>query len=191
MTLRRPRSPKSHAPVLQEAGESLRLGERRAPETKPRREPEVQDRVPVFTAGLQSLLHPGGLSRTQRSSWRYLIRAGRGPTHVMDIADAPQAAKPVTLTQVRHGESVQRLRKHIRACERDKRFKRRAYVVRLLRIPALHFSALWLKADSKKNDIFIPHRSLYKGLRIGHRYSLEQLESVLRPAAERVLNFKF
>lgn len=188
MTLHWLKSPKSHAPALQEAGESLRFGEKRAPQAKPGWEPNIQNRLPVFTAGLQSVLHPGGLSRARRSSWRYLIRAGRGPTQAMDIADTSEAAKAVTM---RVGQSVQRLRKHIRACEQDKKFKRRAYVVRLLRIPALHFSALWLKADSKRNDIFIPHKSLYKELRVGHTYSIEQLESVLRPAAERVLTFKF
>jgi hypothetical protein len=191
MPLRRLRSPKSHHPVLRDARESLHFGENLGTGAKARSEPEIQDQLPVFTVGLQSLLLPGGLSRTKRSSWRYLIRAGRGPARALDIADTPDAVEAATLRQWRHGDSVQRLRKHVQACEKHPKLKGRTYAVRLLRIPALHFSALWLKATKKRDDIFVPLESLYKPLRVGHHYSTEQVESVVPAAAERVLSFKF
>jgi hypothetical protein len=191
MPLKRPRSPKTHAPLLQEymKGMSSVPPERTGKPSKPN-EPELRHRIPVFTVGLKTVLRPGGLSDLRPSSWRYLIRGRQGPAHVVDVADSLDPAESAALQQVRHGESARLLEKSIRSSEKHKKLERHDYSVRVLRVPALHFSALWLKASAKKQDVLVPLRSMYPELRAGQHYSREEVETVLRAGAERVLGFE-
>jgi hypothetical protein len=109
---------------------------------------------------------------------------------VVDVADSLDPAESAALQQVRHGESARLLEKSIRSSEKHKKLERHDYSVRVLRVPALHFSALWLKATTKKRDVVVPLRSMDPQLRVGRHYSREEVETVLRAGAERVLSFE-
>lgn len=185
MSFKRSRSPKSHFPIVQQS-----LQDSRSPElesvTRSAKKPELLHSVPVFTLGLNALLRSAALSKIRPSSWRYLLRASSGSKHVVDIATQPDS-EHAALRQLRSGESGERLQKVIRSSEKHKKLQRRKYGVRLLRIPALHFSALWLKADANKHDVFVPVRSVSPKLRAGRHFSREEIATVLKSEAERTL----
>jgi hypothetical protein len=79
--------------------------------------------------------------------------------------------------------------KRIEALDKHTKLHRHNYRLQLLRVPGLHFSSLWLKADGKKRHIFMPLESTHKALRVGRRYSHTEVESTLRVEAERALKF--
>lgn len=187
MPLKHSRIPKGHTEVVQQslhhlsdpAYESLTPSK---PET-----PEVLRSVPIFTLGLNALFLPAALSKVKAASWRYLVRAGRGSAHAIDVSSPPTSDEAAAVRQWRFGESAEKLHKVIHSSERHKSLRRRRYGVRFLRVPALHFSALWLKADANKHDVFVPVRSMFSKLRAGRHFSREQLERVLKTEAENTL----
>jgi hypothetical protein len=94
------------------------------------------------------------------------------------------------LAQLRIGPSAEKMLKRIKAMEKNPKLRRHKYRLQMLRVPGLHFSSLWFKGDTKKRHIFMPLESLYKRLRIGRLYNQAEIESSLRPEAERVLSFE-
>ena len=187
MPFKRSRIPKGHMAIVQQSLQQLGGPGLESIAPSGLQKPEVLRSIPIFTLGLNALFRPAALSRLKAASWRYLVRAGRGSAHAIDVSSPPTSDQAVALRQWRVGESAEKLHRVIHSSERHNKLKRRKYGVRFLRIPALHFSALWLKADTNKHDVFIPIRSMFPKLRAGRHFSREQLESVLAIEAENTL----
>ena len=106
------------------------------------------------------------------------------------MVDVGANVDDTSLRQLRIGPSTEKMLKRINMMEKHAKLRRHNYRLQMLRVPGLHFSALWFKGDTKKHHIFIPLESLYKPLRIGRFYSEAEVESRLRVEAARVLSFE-
>jgi hypothetical protein len=191
MGLRTASAPKRHASIAESSQEHLKHADALSRKRKTRSkklpdEPKVEYHMPVLTVGLESLIKPKGVSRAKRMSWRYLVRA-HGHLAMVDVGAGVDDISP---RQLRIGPSAEKMLKRIKAMEKDPKLRRHKYRLQMLRVPGLHFSSLWFKGDTKKRHIFMPLESLYKRLRIGRFYNQAEIESSLRPEAERVLSFE-
>ena len=95
------------------------------------------------------------LAKAVPIGWRYLI-VGPGPAAITDVRRIGLRAQGFDTSSHSHGELADRLAKAAEFAERRYGNHAEDFEARILEIPAVHMSALWLHGPQ---DIFIPlHR---------------------------------
>jgi hypothetical protein len=82
------------------------------------------------------------------------------------------------IDQLQFGDFVRQTYETVRRLRRKNRVHRSAYSLCLLQIPALYFSALWLRAK-RETDFYVSLVSLKGSLRSGHIYNRSEVERAL------------
>lgn len=133
----------------------------------------------VYTLGLDALAEGTGLGAAQPVGRRVLIMRAQEPVATAELDD-PDGAGGLTATE---GPFTEATAKAISEVESWPAVVEGDYELRVLRLPALYFMALWLKDRSDGDDLIVPLAPAPVGIEAGRSYDEEELLGVLRDRA--------
>jgi hypothetical protein len=142
----------------------------------------------VYNLGLQDLVRGNGLKSAHLVSWRYLIRQGNRGTAAAEV-NYDELKGGSKFSELNPGSLADGTLAEIQKVEQDPELERKSYELRLLRIPALYVTALWLKDTEGSQDVLIPIAPTHPRLSPGKPYSPSQITDALRQPAEKKLAF--
>lgn len=114
----------------------------------------VTDPHQVFSLGLDDLRSGADLTAAKPTGWRYLVRDGDRVVAAAESVSDPAGEGP-RFSQFNEGPFVPATAGALAVAGSDRRVVDRRFTPRLLHIPALHATALWLHpddADDKADD---------------------------------------
>jgi hypothetical protein len=144
--------------------------------------------APMVVMGLDDLAAGKGPAQGKARLWVQLLPAAVGGQRAMAEIDQ-QAGR---LTAVTEGAEVKALAKRLDALARPSRRSGGAAATApqelgLISIPALHLTAVWLKAKAGGEDEVIPNDGPIAPLVPGQRYKLAEFQKIAKAmAAERI-----
>ena len=115
------------------------------------------------------------LAKLKRVAWRFFFDSERG---VRTAAELHIGRGRKLYNQLQYGDFVWHTYKVAEQLPRKKRLRGRVYSLALLQLPALYFSALWLR-DRRKADLFVALVSVKGRLRSGYVYKGSEIERAL------------
>ena len=138
----------------------------------------------VYTLGLDALAEGTGLEAAKPVGRRVLIMRAQEPVATAELDD-PDGAGGLTATEGPFTEATARAISEVESwpvvVEGD-------YELRVLRLPALYFMALWLKDRRDGDDLIVPLDPAPVGIEAGRSYDEEELLGVLRDRARSRLD---
>lgn len=142
----------------------------------------------VYNLGLQDLVKGKLVSNAHPVSWRYLIKQGNRETAAAEV-NYDESKGGSKFSEFNPGSLADATLHEIQSVEHTPDLVNKSYELRLLRIPALYVTALWLKDTEGNQDLFIPIPPTHPVLKPGQRYSSAQMMDLLRGPAEKKLRF--
>ena len=143
--------------------------------------------VPVHVVGLDTLAGDagaaGGAVRATRARlWTSLLTDEGGRTAA--LADVEPASR--TLAALTEGPTITAMGARLESLAAEEHDGPDRSVA-MLRVPALHLTALWLKGAAGAEDVVIPNPGPIAPLEAGRRYSMTEFLDIVRPmAADRI-----
>ncbi len=120
------------------------------------------------------------------SGWRYiLLNKERALSAELDFNSETGGLE---FSHINNGPFVEATIKGVRVAEGLKAVREADYELRLLEIPSLRVTALWLHADER--DLLMPLPPVRPGIKPYEIYTEEELLTTLRDAAVRRIRFK-
>jgi hypothetical protein len=137
----------------------------------------------VYYLGLSDLAGGASLDSAVVVGRRFIVMDGEKPIASAELADQDKRSG----FQANEGRYVESTASAIAQAEEDPELAEDDYEVRLLRIPALYVTALWLKNEQGKGDFVIPLGPAPKPLEAGRKYTpTEVLSALAEPARIRL-----
>jgi hypothetical protein len=136
----------------------------------------------VYTLGLDALAEGKGLDAAEPVARRVLIMRSDVPVATAELDDrsAGMSATEGPFTEATAG-TISEVESWPAVAEGD-------YELRVLRLPALYFMALWLKDESGSNDLIVPLAPAPAGIEPGRGYDEGELLGELRERAQSRLD---
>jgi hypothetical protein len=134
--------------------------------------------VPVYVAQLHQLAR-SGVARLQPAGLLLLVRSPALEHLLVEVSDPTQSPAQIRVTS---GPTVQTFERALTASTLRPVQKRSS--LRVLRVPALHLSALWRDDPSNLlGTTFVPFTANTGGFKPGQRYTLRSFDAKLKHAA--------
>lgn len=141
---------------------------------------------PVYLLTRDPLLrdHERPLDAAQFKRWRFLIMQGDTVISSAEVAArSPEDVKGLEFSNFTDGPFVDATTRAIFAAEADERVQDGEYILRLLTVPSLYVTALWLKEEGGA-DLLMPLVSAPEPLDEGVLYDIDRFVDALRTAAK-------
>ncbi len=138
----------------------------------------------VYALGLDQVADGARIEQARQIGRRFLVMAGDRA-----ISSAEIAEEDGTGFQANEGPYVAATADAIARAEDDPDLAAGDYEVRLLRIPALYFVALWLKDDKGRDDVLIPLDPAPAPFEPGRSYRPDEVLAELAASARMRLEF--
>ena len=126
-----------------------------------------------------------GIEDLKRSGSLLLVRSSGGEPFHVELAGS---GKQPAITRVSSGRTAKDLEK---ALTRDRfRAHDKKSELRVLRVPAMHLSAVWLHHLTTSRllaDLFIPYTRNFTGLQVGRTYTRARIERTLKQYATQMI----
>jgi hypothetical protein len=173
--------------------------ERKLPQRMPQIRMEAlshSEAHPVYFVPLNALAQGKLLDAATQTAWRYLLVQDNAavaeaelsvPRRGAKTAKTAKTARPVEFASLTHGPFAAATVDALSAAEQLPQVERDDYEMRLIKIPAVYFVALWL--HGAKQDILVPMGDPPGGLERNKPYSEAQIIEALRGSAEQALRF--
>jgi hypothetical protein len=140
----------------------------------------------VFTAGLEPLANGQRLTDVADfAGWRALLEEDK---QVVAAAEVPASTGDSPSASINRGALVQSTVAALETAERHERIASEPFEPRMLRIPALYVSALWLHRSDTNDDIFIPLAPAPPPLTAETAYDAGQFQTDVEDMAKSVLS---
>jgi len=107
--------------------------------------------VPVYRLGLEDIVGPDSLAKVVKVGWRYIVAPSAGGIGYADVKEA--AGGDARFASLATNRNAQRLAEALRLAEELAPKLPGDYEARILEVPALFQSALWLEGS---RPVFIP-----------------------------------
>jgi len=133
----------------------------------------------VYSLGLSDLAGPASLDAATVVGRRFIVMDGDKPVASAELADQDKGSG----FQANEGPYVESTAAAIEDAEEDPELAKDNYEVRVLRIPALYFMALWLKHEQGGADVLIPLDPTPVPLEAGRKYASAEILSELAELA--------
>lgn len=137
----------------------------------------------VYTLGLDDLVRGATLDDAQPVGRRFLVMAGDEAVASAEITGDGAGF------QANEGPFVAATARAVARAEQDPATATGDYEVRVLRLPALYFMALWLKSDGGRPDLVIPMDPAPAPFSAGKSVDVREVVSELANLARRRLEF--
>lgn len=146
----------------------------------------------VYFVPLDALAEGKLLQAAKQTSWRYLLVQDNAPVAEAELAAGGRGAKgaksrALDFMSLTHGPFAGATVDALGAAERLPQVARDDYELRLLKIPAVYFVALWL--HGAKDDILLPMGQPPGGLKPNEPYTEAQVIAALRGGVEQARRF--
>lgn len=148
--------------------------------------PEVS--APVYVLGLGDVVGGGGLPGAELAVWTHVLPVS--PDEDAGVAAADVDARTWRLASVTEGPPIAGLRRQVRELTADGSAAGGGgdtYQLAVLRVPALHVSAVWLRGTGDAGDVLVPLPGPGSPLEAGRHYSTGEFLDALREPATRAL----
>jgi hypothetical protein len=109
----------------------------------------------IFSLGLADLAGGKGLEAAKPTGWRYLVQAGGNTLAAAETALAPAGEEHV-FSAFNSGRLVASTVEAIRTVQALPQVSQAYFELRLLRIPGLYFTALWVHDPKGTDDLLVP-----------------------------------
>jgi hypothetical protein len=129
----------------------------------------------VYTVRLRDLAEGTSLDAATVVGRRFLVMEGDRPIAAAELADQETG----TGFQLNEGPYVEATADAIEHAESDPDLAGDDYEVRLLRIPAVYFTGLWLRSEQPDADVVIPLDPAPAPLEGGRKYGASEILSAL------------
>jgi hypothetical protein len=146
----------------------------------------------VYFVPLNALAEGKLLAAAKQTSWRYLLVQDDAAIGEAELSAGRRgakgpAARSLEFVSLTHGPFAPATVEALDAAERLPQVARTDYELRLLRIPAVYFVALWL--HSAEDDILMPIGDPPAGLKRNEPYDEAAVIAALRGPAEQARRF--
>jgi hypothetical protein len=138
----------------------------------------------VYTLGLDALADGKGLDTAEPVARRVLIMRSDEPVATAELDD-PEGSTGMSATE---GPFTEATATTISEVESWPAVAEGDYELRVLRLPALYFMALWLKDESGNEDLIVPLAPAPAGIEPGRSYDEGELLGELRERARSRLD---
>jgi hypothetical protein len=138
----------------------------------------------VYSLGLRGLAEGASLEAATAVGRRFLVMDGDKPVASAELADDEGSG-----FQVNEGPLVESTAAAIEHAETDPELGGSDYEVRVLRVPGLYFTALWLKNEQDGADVVIPLQPAPAPFMAGRKYAPVEIRSLLAEAARARLAY--
>ena len=147
---------------------------------------------PVYFVPLDALAQGKLLQAAKQTSWRYLLVQNGAAVAEAELSAGSRRAKggksrTLEFASLTHGPFAGATVDALAAAERLPQVARQEYELRLLKIPAVYFVALWLHAAN--DDILIPMGQPPGGLKRNEPYTEAAVVAALRDSAAQASRF--
>jgi hypothetical protein len=109
----------------------------------------------IFSLGLADLASGKGLEAAKPTGWRYLVQSGENALASAETAGTPAGPEHV-FSAFNSGRLVASTAEAIRTAQRLPHPKQGSFEPRLLRVPGLYFTAVWVHDTQGGDDLLIP-----------------------------------
>jgi hypothetical protein len=146
----------------------------------------------VYVVPLDALAEGKLLQAAKQTTWRYLLVQDNAPIAEAELAAGVRGAKgaksrSLDFVSLTHGPFAGATVDALGAAERLPQVARADYELRLLKIPAVYFVALWL--HGAKADILMPMGQPPGGLKANEPYTEAQVIDALRGSVRQAQRF--
>ncbi len=139
--------------------------------------------APVYTVELDAIATGRALRDTALLTlWGRLQPTDRGRFAIAEVL-----AQGFHFSALTEGPFVDELDQEVSRLRTDTTMANRSLDLAMLRIPALHLNAIWLRDQAGNADVLIPIGQVYPPLRAGQRYAPADLIQALQPEAARLM----
>lgn len=147
---------------------------------------------PVYFVPLDALAKGKLLQAAKQTSWRYLLVQDNAPIAEAELAAGSRSTKAaksrsLDFVSLTHGPFAGATVDALGAAERLPQVARDDYELRLLKISAVYFVALWL--HGAKDDILVPMGQPPGGLKANEPYTETQVLEALRGSVAQARRF--
>ena len=135
----------------------------------------------VHVMGLTDLAARKSPRNVPATLWTHFLSEGSDGAHAVADVDARSFA----FTSISEGPAVQEVSRRIAGLVASEASSAKASELAMIRVPALHLSALWLKAaGGEADDVVIPNEGPIAPLVPGRRYALAEFQEIVAQMAE-------
>lgn len=136
----------------------------------------------VYSLGLTELLKGGGVKDAQLVSWRYFVTTASPQVSSAEVNVDAKGGH--SFAQLNTGPFNESTLTAVESLTQDPQVEAQSYDMRLLRIPALYVTAVWLKCDEPRGDLVVPIAPTIPILVAGKLYHAWEFEERVRKAAQ-------
>lgn len=154
---------------------------------RPRKRPHsFEESVPhkVFHAGLNDIISGKGLENAQLVAWRHFHADAKGNHALVEIKIGEKEDEHV-LQEAHFGPMAHDHKSLLPKLKELEKLKDEDFELAYLRIFALRINTIWLRADQRDNDFFIPIAPCFNGFVAGQLYSSPDFLKLAQGAAQR------
>lgn len=146
------------------------------------------DNIPhkVYNMRRDDILNDKGLESAQLVGWRYILQDDEQQTHVAEIGT--DESDNHNLTEFNQGDHVNNFLSAFDGFKDQSAVQEKDYEINLLRVPACHLLAIWLKGDGHDGEIIIPLAPSHQGFEDGKSYDASEFKAALKAVAEELSN---
>jgi hypothetical protein len=137
----------------------------------------------VYTLGLKDLASGRGIQAAQQTGWRFLIQDGETVVAAAETA-ATGAGTGHLFAGFNEGPFVASTAEAIRTAQTLPQVEQGKFELRLLRIPALYFMAVWVHNPAETGDLLVPIAPAPEGIVPGRATPASTLLGELATKAE-------
>ena len=154
------------------------------------RSPESNISFPhkVYNLGLRDIVFGKAIDAAQLVSWRYLINEGTRGTAAAEV-NYDEKKQSNQFAQLNYGAFASATLEEINKVVDNRQFQKGSYELRVLRVPALYVTALWLKDLQNNQDIVIPIPPTNTCLKPSEEYTPSKFIQLLHQPAQQKLRF--
>lgn len=138
----------------------------------------------VFVLGADDLAAGKGLAAARAVAWRYLIRDAHGPIATVDAATADANAH--RFSHINEGPFVGATADAMASVPKLAEARDGEFDARLLEIPALHSTTLWLHTGAKNGDLLVPLAPAPPALHAGRPYPAAAFLAIVDKSAAAI-----
>jgi hypothetical protein len=137
--------------------------------------------APVTVLGLDQLSKGTSPREVSASLWAQLLPAGAEGERAL----AEVNLKEKRLASVAEGGEVKALTRRLDGITRRATRSGPSQELAMIRVPALHLVAVWLKGKDAKDDVVIPNDGPIAPLEPGKQYSMAEFQRIVKSMAEQ------
>ena len=114
-----------------------------------------------------------------------LLKSSSGTTFHVELTGH---GEDLAIGRVSSGVIAKELERAIQRASEPSTRTRRGPELRVLRVPSMHLSAIWMhRAKKQDSDVFVPYTPNFARLQVGRAYHLNRIRSLLRRRATEMI----